>query len=611
MTTPAFRIQSLKFLGAENAEAALSFSDSLTFIYGASNTGKSFAVKSLDFMLGGNRELPGINERKPYSKIQMGFGIDEESYVLERAIVGNDFKLVMPDGTERLLSARHNRENENNLSNFLLTRLGVAGSEIAKDKSGTKQSLSFRDIARLCITDETSIQSESSPVETGDFALRVPERNVFKMMLTGQDDSALITVLKPKDYRTSRSAQVHLLAEMIASLDADLSRDYPESDELNDLHAEVEAALEEVEKDIGVTRASTYGMLEEKRKLTSDIGSDQRRAGDLVIAIENFEQLQSVYESDVARLEALEEAGFLLGLTANQICPVCGAPPEAQQHEHEHRDIEMARRAAEAEISKIRLQQVDLMATINDAKEELELTASRLAHARDALRDVEAQLAAVAPDTNEQQRRFVEIIARRDRITRGLELITRKEQLEKQKARLEVARQERPQSNYVDGLTTQTAQEFADEVSIVLDAWEFPGQRRVTFDLETYDLIIDGKRRRDNGKGVRAITHAAFKVALLTFCRQRSLPHPGFLILDTPLVTYRDPITSKGGALSDDERQLSNSDLKDRMFAHLHSLGSLGQFILFDNADPPSNAGVFGHVELFTNDPLQGRQGLL
>lgn len=47
MTAPAFRIQSLKFLGADNAEAALSFSDGLTFIYGASNTGKSFAVKSL------------------------------------------------------------------------------------------------------------------------------------------------------------------------------------------------------------------------------------------------------------------------------------------------------------------------------------------------------------------------------------------------------------------------------------------------------------------------------------------------------------------------------------------------------------------------------------
>ncbi len=189
--------------------------------------------------------------------------------------------------------------------------------------------------------------------------------------------------------------------------------------------------------------------------------------------------------------------------------------------------------------------------------------------------------------------------------------MTRKEQLERQKARLEAARQERPKSNYVGGLTTQSAQEFADEVSVVLDAWDFPGQRRVTFDLETYDIIIDGKRRRDNGKGVRAITHAAFKVALLTFCRKRNLPHPGFLILDTPLVTYRDPITSKGGSLSDDERQISNSDLKDRMFAHLHSLGSMGQFILFDNADPPSNVGAFGSIELFTNDPLQGRQGLL
>src|SRR3546814_18501745 len=109
-------------------------------------------------------------------------------------------------------------------------------------------------------------------------------------------------------------------------------------------------------------------------------------------------------------------------------------------------------------------------------------------------------------------------------------------------------------SNVQTGLSTSVAQDFANEVSTVLRAWRFPGECQTFFDIEgDFDLIIDGKRRRNNGKGVRAITHAAFKVAILTFCRSRGLPHPGFLVLDTPLITYRDPIPSRAGALEADE----------------------------------------------------------
>ena len=54
--------------------------------------------------------------------------------------------------------------------------------------------------------------------------------------------------------------------------------------------------------------------------------------------------------------------------------------------------------------------------------------------------------------------------------------------------------------------------EFTQTVSTVLEHWQFPGERHVSFDETLYDLRIDGKRRRDNGKGVRAITHAAFIV---------------------------------------------------------------------------------------------------
>jgi hypothetical protein len=153
--------------------------------------------------------------------------------------------------------------------------------------------------------------------------------------------------------------------------------------------------------------------------------------------------------------------------------------------------------------------------------------------------------------------------------------------------------------------------DFTQTVSGVLREWQFPGEHHVSFDETSYDLRIDGKPRRDNGKGVRAITHAAFKVALSMFCRERNLPHPGFLVLDTPLLTYRDPLHSTAGPLSADEQVIKSSSLKDYFFAHLASLSALGQIIIVENVDLPSRIGEIANVETFTGDPTNGRTGLL
>jgi hypothetical protein len=180
-------------------------------------------------------------------------------------------------------------------------------------------------------------------------------------------------------------------------------------------------------------------------------------------------------------------------------------------HDHGISDIQDARVAAEIEIAKIAMHQSDLASTIVGTRDELNATELRLLDNRNSLELVESELSASSPSAEEQQRRFADIIPRRDRINRGLDLVLRRAELEQQRIRIEKSRQRKPTSNFQAGLSTQTAQDFADEVAGVLAAWGFPGERRVVFDLQTQDLIIDGKHRKDNGKGVRAITHAALR----------------------------------------------------------------------------------------------------
>ena len=148
-------------------------------------------------------------------------------------------------------------------------------------------------------------------------------------------------------------------------------------------------------------------------------------------------------------------------------------------------------------------------------------------------------------------------------------------------------------------------------MSEVLKAWDFPGDCSVSFDEKKYDVIIDGKLRTNNGKGVRAITHSAFKIALLLLCKEKDLPYPGFLVLDSPLVTYRDPIVnSKDGELSDDEKELASTNLRELFFKYLSEKTDLGQFLILENVDPPSNILDYANVELFYGNSESGREGL-
>lgn len=152
---------------------------------------------------------------------------------------------------------------------------------------------------------------------------------------------------------------------------------------------------------------------------------------------------------------------------------------------------------------------------------------------------------------------------------------------------------------------------FGETIKAVLTAWGFPDADKVQFDTKVYDITVAGKARDANGKGVRAVLHAAFNVAMAIHCIDKGLPHPGFIVLDTPLLTYREPLRSRHGELSEDEKALKASGLAEKFYRHLASLEGKLQIIVLENADPPPMIESLAFIEVFTGVPGNGRYGLL
>lgn len=156
----------------------------------------------------------------------------------------------------------------------------------------------------------------------------------------------------------------------------------------------------------------------------------------------------------------------------------------------------------------------------------------------------------------------------------------------------------------VAGLSLTAVREFSAEISKRLAEWDYPSAASVRYDRKELDIIAGDQRRSAHGKGVRAVLHAAFTLALAQYCFDRELPHPGFVVLDSPLVTYRPPDQSTGTGDQPPEGVV-------RAFYRDIQANFDGQVIVMENTDPLDPLGADARDIRFTKRDDLGRYGFL
>lgn len=617
MTITGIRLRSLSLTGAAVAPAILTFEDGLNIVYGASNTGKSFVAKAINFMLGGGDELPDAEQRNGYDGALLAMVLPDGAEVtLHRSVKGGDLERFDGLLTERpkdrvpqaTLSAIHNAKSGNNVSQFLLSSLGLSGKEIVANVYGEKDSLSFRKLAAYAIVGEGPIMDEASPVLTAIKTENTAEKNVFRLLLTGMDDAAVVPQVRPAVRQAKVEGQIELLDELIQRIDVEIGEKAPSREETEKRSGLLEAALTGSQARLQVHQERIDALTRRRRGLRDALDAASAKLVELEVMSGRFAELDRVFLSDIDRLGALEEGGFLLKAVAGRPCALCGADPEHQVHSHAADEIARTQAAAAAEIAKIQRERRDLSQTAASVQADAAgLGRSRqrmLTELAEAERDLETE----RPEELRARADYEQVVRERDEVRRSIDLYKERDRMVARRSQLGSRDAARGTPSKLEaGVSATTAYEFSLIVRELLRDWGFPGNSDVTFDPARQDIQLNGKGRASNGKGVRAVLHSAFKVAVLIHCRRKGLPHPGFIVLDTPLLTYREPLTHKEGALSEDEQEIKATKLSDSFFRSLSRLGEFGQFIVLENVDPPTD--VKAHVTVFVGQGGVGRQG--
>jgi hypothetical protein len=182
----------------------------------------------------------------------------------------------------------------------------------------------------------------------------------------------------------------------------------------------------------------------------------------------------------------------------------------------------------------------DLLSTIEDLETQLGNLNAAHAATQDETTRINGDLADLDERLTPLHASTKELLTTRSQTERELTIYAQIQQLEDVKAGLTSSPAAPPPAR-PDGIPAVDLIQFEQMVQQTLLAWKVPGDNRVSYDQATAEVSVDGRARGSRGKGMRSIIHAAFSTALAWHSVERGLIHPGFVVLDSPVLTYRQP----------------------------------------------------------------------
>lgn len=620
MSFKPVRLNRLFFTDSALPSASLDLFPGLNIVYGGSNAGKSFTLKAVDFMLGADSlKIPKQGQR--YTHVYLWVTLaDGSKNTLLRSASGGEISLFDGHVDERFNGAptqklagnqkTKSKTKTRSVSDYFFENIGMPlGAQILKNETGDKVTLSLRLLSRYLLVGEELMVTENSPLKSPDQRLSTEDKSIFRFLLNGKDDSAIESVSKAETLKATREGKIEVLEEMVAEIDTQLKTVAREelTDRLESLTqslTDFQLEAKKFQDELDTRRIRRRKILESQSFLEEQLSSHLRMFA-------RFDELRSTYLSDVERLEGIQEGGLLLSNVSDRSCAVCGAHATHQHHHEGADEFEAQSAAAEAEIQKIQRDVEGLESTISVLNEKVEDLNDEYADFAQELEQEDRKIGDLLPLEGTSRQRYEEAVSERQQLHNQLTLFQLKEAHEARIAALRELKIVKQRANGLpESIGSSSGADFSKEVLKVLKAWNFPQIQTVDFDVKKQDIVVNGKERSDNGKGIRAILHSAMKVALLVYCHEKNLPHPGFVVLDSPLLTYRSPLkSSKHGELQSDERELGQTALNEAFYAHLSSMSSFAQFLVLENQDPPASIIGSEGVQTWSGESGTGRQG--
>ncbi|RCX24620.1 AAA domain-containing protein [Bacillus sp. AG236] len=612
MSKFGFYIHKLIVIGKNVNDVFVEFKKGLNIISGPSDTGKSYIFECINYMLGSSTEPKKIKEGKEYSSILMEIVLyNGETYTFKRSFGKNKVEVyrslshLISGVIPIILDVKHNKDTTDNLSTFLLDKSGYKHpSYVKKNKKGDTRTLSFRDLPIYITISEDKIIKTDSPILSGQFINATVEKSIFKLIISGLEDN------EDKNIQEENISSITKLEGQKELLDRLINQEEKELVALgiNNLTNEsiLENKMKEIEGELEKLNQEIEHQTTNRRTLWNEIEENKSRSIAVLELIKRFKLLKEHYDSDLNRLNFIIEGNYYFSQLNFSVCPYCNQRVENENcninncgfNHQNNNDLVIS---AEAEITKIKLQLLDLESTIEQSEIEYNELINKIEGNQIEYDGINERINQILePQELNLQASLSSYIQERDLVTKYKLILLKKEDLNNQKTLIEnkLKKKPKPKTKLEDnGLELSLYNKFCSYMSRTLKRWKFSESPDVVY--KDGDFYIDSKPTKDYGKGYRAIIYSAFAISLMEYSKGNNRPHPGFVLLDSPLTTYK-------GKKSEED---VNGDIQSAFFNDVISLQDEMQIIILENKEPSDEIKEKINYIQFTKDTNNGRYG--
>lgn len=595
-------IKKIEVKGSGKPVASLEFRKGLNVVAGASDTGKSYVVECIHYILGGSEVPKSFKESIGYDFLEVTFEEEGSQFRLQRKLAEGADTLLMQEGSDEVVVLRgKHRKGYENLSNWFLAKLGLSDKLLLKSKENlSTQSLTLNILQHIFLIDETRIVAKYSPLGTGQFTERTLEKSLLRTLLTGEDDTTAKAARVGNESRSAIERKMTSLEELIEKLYPAQEGQQQEIEKIDNEIEGLEAEVEQADAALMSVLNKNQALLETRRSLANDINQLEDKYREESLLIDRFNLLREKYESDKSRLLGIGEAADVLDSYTMAACPTCGQPFLEDTPDE---DIDLIAQSAKAEAIKIEAQLVGLNKAITGLQHSV-------LQVGDALQDQKMKLEEISNTLGGDLRAKIDAVndMRAKLYARQTELTRARMTLEaRNKALAELGllmtQLGTKEADYSAKESANELDAFLKEVEGVMERWGYPDHKPLTFSDQSRDIVLGGKPRGNFGKGYRALSFSAFVIGLMSTLSQ-SGRHPGFVVLDSPLTTYKKGDKDRGETDESVEADMVYSFYRDLCDSYNDQ-----QVIVFDNQEPDEDLRPLMKYEHFSKNRNVGRYG--
>jgi hypothetical protein len=617
----------------------VTFKSGLNIISGEMSTGKTSILETIDYCFGDTDNPMHPEFLKKATTALLEIEINQEPFTIERQLFSKRTKENIHVCKISELQSKHEiievnsyqKKGEESISSFILTKIGLAGiplKEAPTQDISNVDVMSFRDLLWVCYLKRTRVAGADLVFES-NFAKANKLVQVVDVIFNLHSDKEAVLALELKtnqDNIQEKEQEESTLLNFVKSQGI-LNLEELEGQKNKLLHEIVtkRELLDRIDEKISGSSDVAKGLQENVLNLRSQLQIIRNEKRGYEKTLQRLTPLRAQYHEDISKLHFLNEAKKIIDPLSILVCPVCLSSLEkrgdtdklcplcgkAIQQSDSDIPIDVSKeiRTIERKLGELGIYIEELEGKIEqNEKKDKEISKKQSV----AGQELDATLKSfVSPYLTEREEFVSTISANQNEVKHVDEMIkVRKDiqQIGEEIVRLQARQRELERSLSEERLKSITRSELIDSLSKTffkdLQTVRFPKLNEAYIDEKLVPYVRGLKYKELSSEGAINLSSICWLTSIFTEAIQRSMHHPGFLILDG----VQSGI-GLGKRVDEEFRDMSIVDGVYTLLKRVSELDDECQLIVVDNHPPDytkENVRVY-----YSGDPQRPPYGFI